>query len=179
MHFKQTETKQGLKAELLYLSSKYTVHKRFLVPALGLGSDMNQQSQSTRNIGIIFDSTLTMLHRVNSVCKSAFYHLRNISRIRKFVSSTITEILVHAFVSSKLDYCNSLLYNIRKYTIKKLQSIQNAATLVCSRKYDRSTPVLVDLHWLPVFERINLTFSSYCLPSMPYNYSPPPIFKIW
>ena len=97
-----------------------------------------------------------MLPHVNSVCKSAFYHLCNISRIRKFLSSKTTEILVHAFVSSKLDYCNSLLYNVPKYVLKKLQSVQNAAghLIRCSRKYDHIAPVLCDLHWLPVNEHI-------------------------
>ena len=103
-----------------------------------------------------FDSTSSMFLHVNSVSKSAFYHLCNISRIRKLLSSKTTEILVHAFVSSKLDYCNSLLYNVPKYVLKKLQSVQNVAAhlITCSRKYDHIAPVLSDLHWLPVNEHI-------------------------
>ncbi|CAH3199148.1 unnamed protein product [Porites evermanni] len=99
---------------------------------------------------------MSMLPKVNSVCKSAFYHLRHISRIRKFLSSKTTEILIHAFVSSKLDYCNSFLYNVPMYVLKKLPSVQNAAArlITCSRKYDHITPILSDLHWLPVNERI-------------------------
>ena len=97
-----------------------------------------------------------MLPHVNSVCKSAFYHLRSISRIRKFLSSKTTQILVHAFVRAKLDYCNSLWYDVPKYVLKKLQSVQNAAARLntCSRKYDHITPVLFDLHWLAVNECI-------------------------
>ena len=93
---------------------------------------------------------------ISSICKSASYHLRNISRIRKFLSTNTTEILVHAFVSSKLDHCNSLLYNVPKCALKKLQSVQNAAArlITCSRKYDHITPILKELHWLPVSERI-------------------------
>ena len=59
--------------------------------------------------------------------KSAFYHLRTISRTRKYLSTQTTEILIHAFVTSKLNHCNSLLYNVPKNVIKKLQSLQNAA----------------------------------------------------
>ena len=101
-----------------------------------------------------------MLPQVNSVCKSAFYHLRNISHIRKFLYLKTTEILVHAFVSSKLDHCNSLLYNLPKYVVKKLRSVQNAAArlITCSCKYDHITPILSDLHWLPVSERIKFKF---------------------
>ena len=99
---------------------------------------------------------MSMLPHVNSVCKSALYYLRNISCIRKFQSSKTTEVLVHAFVSFKLDYCNSLLYNVPKYALQKLQSVQNASAslITCSRKYDHTTPVLFDLHWLPVNEYI-------------------------
>ena len=99
---------------------------------------------------------MSMLPHVKFVCKTALYHLRNIARIRKFLSVKTTEILVHAFVSSKLDYCNSLLYNIPKYVLNKLQFVQNAAArlITCSRKYDHITPILIDLHWLTIAERI-------------------------
>ena len=91
-----------------------------------------------------------------SICKSSFYHLRNISYIRKYLSSTTTEILVHAFVSSKLDYCNSLLYGLPNYQVKKLQHVQNAAAhlISLSRKHEHITPILLNLHWLPIHYRI-------------------------
>ena len=93
----------------------------------------------------------SMLSHANSVCKSAFYHIRNISRIRKLLSTKTTETLVHAFITSKLDHCNSLLYNIPKYVIKKLQSVQIAAArlITGSRKYDHITPIFPHLHTRP------------------------------
>ena len=111
---------------------------------------------------MIFDRTMTMLPHITSICKSASYHLRNISRIRKFLSTKTTEILVHAFVSSKLDHCNFLLYNVPNYILKKLQSVQNAAArlITCSRKYDHITSILKELHWLPVSERIKFKILS-------------------
>lgn len=80
-----------------------------------------------------------------SVCKSDFYHLRNISLIRKSLSTKATETLVHAFVISKLDHCNSPLHGVPKYVIKKLQSVQNAAArlITSSRKFDRITPYFI------------------------------------
>ena len=142
------------KTELLYLYSKHNPQQS--IPPLRFGSDIIQPSSSSRNIGVVFDSTMSMLPHVKSVCKSAFYHLRNISRIRKLLSIKTTETLVHAFVTSKLDHCNSLLYGVPKYAIQKLQSVQNAAArlITSSRKFDRITPVLFDLHWLPISERI-------------------------
>ena len=76
---------------------------------------------------------MLMLPHVNNVCKSAFYHLRIISHIRKYLSTPTTEILIHAFVTSKLYHCNSLLYDVPKNVIKKLQSVQNAAARLITR----------------------------------------------
>ena len=78
--------------------------------------------------------------------------LRNISKIRKYLTEETTEILVHAFVSSKLDYCNSLLYGLPKHMISSLQSVQNTAARIVTltKKFDHITPVLIQLHWLPV-----------------------------
>ena len=74
--------------------------------------------------------------------KSAFYHLRTISRTRKYLSTQTTEILIHAFVTSKLDHYNSLIYNVPKNVIKNLQSVHNAAVrlITRSRKCDHITP---------------------------------------
>ena len=82
-------------------------------------------------------ATMSMLPHVKSVCKSAFYHLWNISRIRKLLSTKTTEILVHACVTSMLDHFNSLLYSVPKCIIKKQKA---AARLITSfRKLDRIT----------------------------------------
>ena len=61
-----------------------------------------------------------MLPHVNNVFKSVFYYLRTISRIRKYLSTQTTEILIYAFVTSKLDHCNSLLYNVPRNVIIKV-----------------------------------------------------------
>ena len=142
------------KAELLYLFSKYSPQQS--LPPLRFGTDIIKPFPQARNIGAIFDTTMSMLPHVNNACKSAFYYLRTISPIRKYLSTQTTEILIHAFVTSKLNHRNSLLYNVPKNVIKKLQSVQNAAArlITRSRKCDHITPILLDLHWLPVSERI-------------------------
>ena len=71
-------------------------------------------------------------------------------------SQKFTEILIHSFVSSKLDFCNSLLFGAQKRNIVKLPSVQNAAARIIAglKKRDHITETLRDLHWLPVEERI-------------------------
>ena len=80
------------------------------------------------------------------------------------------------FLTSKLSHCNSLLYNVTKNVIKKLQSVQNAAARLntSSRKCDHITPILFDHHWLPVSERVKfqillLTFKALHQQSPTYN----------
>ena len=99
---------------------------------------------------------MNLEQHVKDVCKSAFYHIQNISKRRDCLTQNDTETLVHAFISSKLDFCNALLYGLPQCVIDKLQRVQNlAARLVTrTRKYEHITPVLMDLHWLPVEQRI-------------------------
>ena len=93
---------------------------------------------------------------MKKVCQASLYHLRNISKIRRYLSQETTEILIHAYITSKLDNCNSLLYGLPTYMINKLQIIQNAAAriLTFTKKTNHITPVLCKLHWLPVQYRI-------------------------
>ena len=76
--------------------------------------------------------------------------------IRHYLDTDSLLILVHAFITSKLDFCNSLLIGLPKCRLKRLQSVQNAAARLVSgsRKYDHISPVLHQLHWLPVDKRI-------------------------
>ena len=83
-------------------------------------------TNKARNIGDTFDNTVTMSFHINNIVKVAFYHLRNIAKIRKYINVTTAEVLVHAFINSKLDFYNSLLHGLPKYEINKLQSVQNA-----------------------------------------------------
>ncbi len=108
-----------------------------------------------RNLGVILETDLSFSSHVKAVTKSAYYHLKNIARIRCFVSSQDLEKLVHAFYHYMP--CNGLLTGLPKKTIRQLQLIQNAAAriLTRTRKSEHITPVLRSLHWLPVTFRID------------------------
>ena len=62
---------------------------------------------STRKVEVAFDQEMTLVEHVTTVCKTSFPHLRSIAKIRDSLSQKDTEILVHAFISSKLDSCFS------------------------------------------------------------------------
>ena len=113
-------------------------------------------TSSVRNLGVWFDSTLSMNSHINKTCSLAFYYLYNIRKIRKYLCRETTEKLIHAFVSSRIDYCNSLLFGLPAYQIHKIQKVQNAAARLIynESKYRRITPLLYNLHWLPVTFRI-------------------------
>ena len=92
-----------------------------------------------------------------NVCKVSYFHLQNIRYLKPILSPDALLKVTHAFISSRLDYCNSLLYGLHGVQLAKLQRIQNIAARIvtgCS-KYDHITPVLKKLHWLPVRERID------------------------
>ena len=97
-----------------------------------------------------------MENQVKKICQSGYFHICNINGIRKYLSKEHTEKLIHAFVSSRLDNCNSLLYGISKNLLHRLQLIQNAAarTVCLIPKYDHISPSLRMLHWLPIEQRI-------------------------
>ena len=98
-----------------------------------------------------------MNNHINNICSKAFRGLYNIRQIRKFLSTDTTKILVHAFVTSHLDYSNSLLFGLPACQQEHLQQVLNAAAqVICFiPKYDHITQLLIKLHWLPV-KRIEL-----------------------
>ena len=112
---------------------------------------------SLTNLRVIFDQCINMHEHVISVCRAAYYHLKNIHCLKAFLTQESLLTVVHAFVSSRIDYCNSLLYGISDYNINRLQRIQNSAACIVTntRKYDHITPILQKLHWLPVRQRIH------------------------
>ena len=117
---------------------------------------MISNSRIQRNIGIIMDSNVTMESQVSTICKSGFYYLSKISKVRKYLSLKSAEILVHALVTSRLDFGNALLHGLSNTALERIQKVQNAAARIVTltRKRDHITPVLFNLHWLPIKERI-------------------------
>ena len=109
-----------------------------------------------KNLGFRLESNLSMAAQANYLKNACFLKLRNISRMKSFLSIDQTKLLAQAIVISSLDYCNSLYYGCPQSVMSQLQTIQNrACRIVCGlKKKDSVDEKLVSLHWLKVVERI-------------------------
>ena len=147
------------KTEVVLIDSRY--RPRPPLDSLQIGNVTVVPSSSACNLGIIFNKYFNFEDHIKSICKSSHYHIRNIAKIRKYIDEESAKIVVHDFVTTKLDSCNFLLYGPPQHLISRLQSIQNTAARVVtrSRKFDHITPVLKQLHWLPLHYRIPVVFN--------------------
>jgi len=112
---------------------------------------------SARNLGVIIDSQLSLDAHVAAVCRSGYryYQLRQLRPVTGSLSDA-AKTLVQAFISSRLDYCNALLHGISDGLMCRLQSVQNAAARLITGmpRCDHISPILRQLHWLPVRHRV-------------------------
>jgi hypothetical protein len=160
------------KTEVVYIASPY-FQKSMPSESLRIGDTAVSPARKARNIGVIFDETMSMKDHISSVCKTSHFHLRNIGAIRKYLTQDACATLVHSLVSSKLDYCNALLSKLPASSLNRLQRILNTAARLVSLqpKHVHIKPILCNLHWLPIEQRIKfkvLLFVFKCL----NNFSP-------
>ena len=108
-------------------------------------------------LGVLLDSSLTLSPHVRRLSGKNFYHLRQMNTVRKSLMEDAATTMVHAFVTSRVDYCNSVLQRASVASVQPLQNVLNAAALIIlrTRKLDHVTTHVRDqLHWLPVQQRI-------------------------
>jgi len=142
------------KTELIHFSSRFSPSS---VPASVIvdGHDVCETSKA-RNLGVVMDQHLILRDHVQIKCCAAMSALKRVAQLRTFLSPKTTEILIHAFVSSRIDSCNGLLFGVSQRDLCKLQVVQNSAARLIMRanRRDPVTPMLTCLHWLPVEKRI-------------------------
>ena len=121
-----------------------------------IDNDIVSAAPSAKNIGVVFDEAMSLVPHVTNNYKTFCFHLRAVRKIRQCVDKDSAILLLHAFVISRLNYCNSLLFGVPDYVINRLQLIQNSAARLffCAREHDHVTPLLINLHWLPIQYRI-------------------------
>ena len=128
-------------------------------------------SSVARDLGFSLDSNLTLKDQISNVCKTSYYHIRDLNRIRKSLDLNTAKIIATALIQSRLDYCNSLYLNLPATSVSRLQLVQNAAAraVYSVSKFDHITPALMALHWLKVEERIQYKVVSLTYKALQYN----------
>ena len=113
-------------------------------------------SDKIKNLGVIFDRHMTMDNHIAKMCRSAYFNIRNISKVKKLVNTDCLKMLVNSLVTPHLDYGNGLLLGVKLNSINKLQLAQNSAVRLIAnlRKHDHITESRRRLHWLPIKARI-------------------------
>ena len=119
-----------------------------------IGGTVVDCSSQIRDLGVIFDRVLSLRQLVSYTSKTCRFHLRNISRIRKYIPQDPSVVIIKSLVMSRLDYSNGLLYGLPKCTVSGLQAVQNSAARIVTqerlRNHDSMSRSLMELHWLPV-----------------------------
>ena len=100
----------------------------------------------------------------SKICQTAYFELKRISSIHRFLTEDATKTLVTSYILSRLDYCNCLLMGTPNSVIQPLQKIQNFAARLAllAPRHHHSTPLLEKLHWLPISEYIKCNVACMC-----------------
>ena len=144
------------KTEVTILGRKRQLEYCNHLTHMKIGTNQIKISSTVRDIGAIFDQTLSLNEHITKLCSTCNLHLRNIWRIRKNLDESATKQLIHALIISRLDNLNGLLYGLPDKQINRLQKIQNSAARLIYNlpKNYHTTPLLRKLHWLPIYLRI-------------------------
>ena len=152
------------KTELIVFTSKYE-QDLYNELNITIGDTVVDYSSQVRDLGVIFDRVLSLRQHVSYTSKTCRLHLRNISRIRKYIPHDISIVLIKSLVMSRLDYSNGLLYGLPKCTASDLQAVQNSAACIVTqerlRDHDSMSRALMELHWLLVDMRIEYKLLLY------------------
>ena len=115
-----------------------------------------------KHIKMKHDVSLSFDKQVSETCKASYFHIRALRHIRSSLTAEAAKTVATAIVGSRLDYCNSLLAGTSVSNLSRLQLVQNTLARVVAQKsrFDHITPVLSELHWLPVRHRINFKIAA-------------------
>ena len=140
------------KTELLIITTREERSKISDISTQVGDQSISPSDDPPRNLGVIFDSICCLDAHVAKLCISINFNLYSVGKIRKYLDEPTAEKMINATVTSRLDYCNSLLYGAKQSHIDRLQCCQNNAASIISkrRKFDHISPVVRELHWLPV-----------------------------
>ena len=137
--------------------------RQFSCPDILLSCHTFSTSTAVKNLGCYFYRHMNLDRLISSYCSTAYYHLRNISRVSHYLSREACHAAVRSLVLSRLDFSNGLLGGLNHGQVARLQLVQNSAArpIFHIRKRDHITPFLKQLHWLPIQMRIRFKLCTY------------------
>ena len=161
------------KTEMLIISAQRDSECAAKV-TIQMGEDIVHPKKAVRNLGAVFDCHLNMARQISQTTCNAYYHLRRIAKIRHHLDDSACARAIHSTVTSRLDYHNGLLLGLPKTHLQKLQVAQNSAArlLTNTKKRTHITPVLAQLHWLPIECRIKYKTLSLIHKGLHSEYAP-------
>ena len=135
---------------------------------VNVGKRQIAQSLKVRGLGVTFVQFHNFDDHITAICRSTYFHIINIGKIRNLLSYNACSTIIHALISCRLDYCNSLLYNVPTHKTDHLQRFQNQCVYILTKSLCREhiTLVLKSLHLLKIQDRITykilmLSYKSY------------------
>ena len=149
----------GDKTEFIWIGLKGKLRRVQPYHLPGSGASV-EPSVVVRNLGVYVDGELSMKDHINKLARTCFFQLRQLQTTRRSLTKEATRLLLHAFVVSRLDYCNALFTGLPFQSLGRLQLIQNTAARLFGglRKYDHVTSTMKsELHWLRIPERISFS----------------------
>ena len=169
MNYKKLKLNED-KTECLLIGKKNDIQRINIDKVSIMGRDFDT-TKPIRNLGVIFDNTLDLRDHINHITSVAGYHLRNLTFLKKYLNESDLAKLIHNHVISRLDFCNSLYYGLPNYLLIKLQKILywSARLLKGLSRRERVTPILIELHWLPIKARIVFKICTLVFQAMKYG----------
>ena len=138
---------------------------------MGFGDTQLVPCESAKNLGVVLDSSLSFRSHIDSIVKTCNFPIRNLYRIKDLVNRKNLVTLVHSLIISKVDYCHSLFIGLPNVILKKVQSVLNRAARLIFNLPPRvpTTSSLIELHWLPLKERIEFKICLITFKALKFN----------
>ena len=107
------------KTEFIIINTKQAATKITPLP-LTIGDNVIEPSPTAGSLGVLWDSNASMEAHINNICRAAFLQLHNIGKLQRYMDLSSLEAIVHAFITTRLDYCNSLLCGLPASLLNRL-----------------------------------------------------------
>jgi hypothetical protein len=150
------------KSDVIWLTGGHVRQPQDFTAAVDIAGAMIKPSSTIKSLGVTLDSRISFDEHVAAVCKACYFHIRALRHIRASLPDDVAKTIACSIVGSRLDYCNSLFVGMPDRNFHKLQMVQNTLARVVTghRKFDHVSPILKELHWLPVRKRVTFKIAT-------------------